>query len=48
MAEFAVMLLFPFMTIVVGFVAPDKSPLQPVNSYPAAGVAVTVTVVFGG
>jgi hypothetical protein len=37
--------LFAFMVIVVGFVLPVRSPLQPVNDQPATGVAVRVTIV---
>ena len=36
------MFLFPFIVTVKGFIEPDASPLQPVNAYPLAGLAVTV------
>src|SRR5262249_54741832 len=39
--KFAVMLLFAVMTNVSGLVTPVVSPLQPANTQPAAGVAVS-------
>jgi len=36
------MFLFPFIVTVRGFVEPDASPLQFVNAYPLAGLAITV------
>jgi len=36
------MFLLVFIVIVSGLVDPDASPLQPVNAYPLAGLAITV------
>src|SRR5574340_650847 len=44
-AKFAVIFLLLFMTTGAGFTVPLRSPLQPVKVYPAAGVAVSCTVV---
>jgi hypothetical protein len=41
--KFAVVLLFPFMVTVTGFVAPVTSPVQLLNMYPELGVAVRIT-----
>jgi hypothetical protein len=39
----AVIILFPFIVTFFGFSGPLRSPLQPVNEYPSAGVAVSWT-----
>ena len=44
-ANVAVTVLFAFIVMVVGFALPVRSPLQPENWKPAAGVAVSVTTV---
>jgi hypothetical protein len=36
--------LLPFIVMLVGFVLPDRSPLQPEKLQPAAGVAVSYTM----
>jgi hypothetical protein len=41
--KFAVTFFGPFITIVCGFVVPDKSPLKPVKRNPAFGTAVITT-----
>ena len=43
--KFAVIVLFPFIVMVVGFVVPVRSPLQWLNVHPVSGIAVNVTVV---
>ena len=40
----APMLLFVSIVRVMGLVVPDAAPVQPTNTYPAAGVAVRSTV----
>ena len=45
--KFAVTFFVAFTVSVSGLVAPDVSPLQPRNRLPAAGVAVSVTLVPG-
>jgi hypothetical protein len=42
--KFAVTVLFAVIATVVGFAAPDASPDQLANRYPAAAVATTVAV----
>jgi hypothetical protein len=39
----AMTVLLALITIVAGFAVPARSPLQPENTKPAAGVAVSVT-----
>ena len=41
-AKFAVTLFGASITMVCGFAEPDRSPVNPVNRYPAVGAAVSV------
>ena len=44
-AKLAITVLFAFIVICAGLAVPPRSPLQPMNVSPAAGVTVRVTTV---